>query len=172
MSDLLYGLHPIVRPLCRAHLADAWVDAVLQAKGMTPELGDTDRDDSVQLAAWQQGRDEHGNVIHPDLVVTNNRPGLSYHNVRYPSGKPASLAYHVRLRDDAGRLVGWPGGAPMDDEAYLRVGQLGEARGLVWGGRWKQPHDPCHYERHVEGATLIQIIAVMKEQGDLPETSA
>lgn len=167
MSTLLSDLHAILRLTCREHLAAAWTDPVLVTKAMTPELDDTGRDDAAQLAAWQQGRDGHGNVIHPDLVVTNSRPGLSYHNVRYPSGKAASLAYHIRLRDESGRLVGWPWGAPMDDEAYLRLGQIGEGLGLVWGGRWKHPHDPAHYQLHPNGATLLQVLAAMKEQGDI-----
>jgi D-alanyl-D-alanine carboxypeptidase-like protein len=172
MSSLLRGLHPILMPICRTHLAAAWTDPVLVLKGMTPELHDTDREDSVQLAAWRQGRDEQGNVIDAALVVTNNRPGLSYHNLRYGSGKPCALAYHIRLRDEYGRLVGWPNGAPMDDEAYLRVGQIGERLGNIWGGRWKRPHDPCHFEKHVDGATLVQVIAFIKEHGDIDGLTA
>lgn len=167
MSNLLSDLHLLLQQTCRAHLSDAWMDAVLVLKGMTPELDDTGRLDLAQLHAWQKGRDAHGNVVDPKAVVTNNRPGMSYHNLKYANGTPCSLAYHVRLRDAAGRLVGWPGGAPMDDEAYLRVGLIGERYGLVWGGRWTQPHDPCHYEKHIEGATLVQVIAALKEQGDL-----
>src|SRR6266850_5242742 len=167
MSNLLSALHPIVQPTCRAHLSDAWLDAVLVLKGMTPELDDTDRLDLAQLAAWAKGRNNAGEVVDRKAVVTNNRPGLSYHNVRYPTGKPASLAYHIRLRDREGRLVGFPNAAPMDDEAYLRVGLIGERLGLVWGGRWTQPHDPTHYEKHVEGATLLQVLEVMKSLGEI-----
>lgn len=167
MSNLLADLHPIVQPICRAHLSDAWMDAVIALKRMTPELDDTARLDLAQLNNWMKGRNKAGEIIEPKEVVTNNRPGLSYHNIRYPSGKPCSLAYHIRLRDAQGRLVGFPGGAPMDDEAYLRVGLIGERLGLVWGGRWTQPHDPCHYEKHIEGATLVQIVAAMKGRGDL-----
>ncbi len=29
---------------------------------------------------------------------------------------------------------------------YLELGELGESFGLRWGGRWKMPFDPGHYE--------------------------
>jgi len=29
---------------------------------------------------------------------------------------------------------------------YLKLGELGEGFGLRWGGRWKVPFDPGHYE--------------------------
>lgn len=167
VSNLLSGLHSILIETCREHMAAAWTDPVLVLKGMTPDLDDTDRLDLAQLVNWNKGRNHAGEVVDAKAVVTNSRPGKSYHNVRYPSGKACSLAYHIRLRDRAGRLVGWPGAAPMDDDAYLRLGLLGEKLGLVWGGRWKNPHDPCHYEVHPNGATLAQVHAVILEQGDI-----
>jgi D-alanyl-D-alanine carboxypeptidase len=168
VSNLLSELHPLLIPTCREHLAAAWTDKVLVAKAMTPELDDTARDDTAQLANWLKGRNNAGEIINAAAVVTNSRPGQSYHNVRYPTGKACALAYHIRLRDSSGKLVGWPDAAPMDDEAYERLGLLGEQLGLVWGGRWKTPHDPCHYELHPNGATLAQVLAVIKEQGDIP----
>jgi len=32
------------------------------------------------------------------------------------------------------------------DPAWAVIGELGEALGLRWGGRWKDPHDPGHLE--------------------------
>lgn len=32
------------------------------------------------------------------------------------------------------------------DPAWLVLGLIGEAMGLRWGGRWKSPHDPGHFE--------------------------
>jgi hypothetical protein len=30
--------------------------------------------------------------------------------------------------------------------SWAVLGQIGEGLGLRWGGRWKQPHDPGHFE--------------------------
>jgi hypothetical protein len=29
---------------------------------------------------------------------------------------------------------------------WLKIGLEGEKLGLRWGGRWKKPYDPCHFE--------------------------
>jgi hypothetical protein len=33
-----------------------------------------------------------------------------------------------------------------DDPVWLRLGALGESLGLRWGGRWRVPRDPGHFE--------------------------
>jgi hypothetical protein len=33
-----------------------------------------------------------------------------------------------------------------DDPHYLAMGEEWERRGGIWGGRWKDPHDPYHFE--------------------------
>ena len=32
------------------------------------------------------------------------------------------------------------------DPVWLKTGIIGESLGLKWGGRWKRPHDPGHFE--------------------------
>jgi peptidoglycan L-alanyl-D-glutamate endopeptidase CwlK len=32
------------------------------------------------------------------------------------------------------------------DPVWAKMGVIGEALGLRWGGRWKKPHDPGHFE--------------------------
>lgn len=32
------------------------------------------------------------------------------------------------------------------DQAWTKLGQIGEDLGLRWGGRWVKPHDPGHFE--------------------------
>ena len=34
--------------------------------------------------------------------------------------------------------------------AYNQLGEMGEALGLTWGGRWKIPFDPAHFELRKE----------------------
>lgn len=33
-----------------------------------------------------------------------------------------------------------------NDSIWLKLGLIGESLGLRWGGRWKRPHDPGHFE--------------------------
>jgi len=33
-----------------------------------------------------------------------------------------------------------------EEAPYLELGKMGEDLGLTWGGRWKIPFDPAHYE--------------------------
>ena len=33
-----------------------------------------------------------------------------------------------------------------DDPIWTKIGLIGEKMGLRWGGRWKKPHDPGHFE--------------------------
>lgn len=161
MSRDIEDLHPILRATCMEH------QQLAGEAGVRTLLIETYRDEQAQLDAWQKGRDAAGNIVDRDAVVTNSRPGASWHGVTYGNGRPAALAYHLAvIAPDGVGLVGY-GDVPMVDSVYLMVGKIGEQLGLVWGGRWKQPHDPSHYELHPNGATLSQVMAVMKTQGDL-----
>lgn len=42
-------------------------------------------------------------------------------------------------------LLSKPNWAPQDP-LWWQVGQIGEALGMRWGGRWRQPHDCPHFE--------------------------
>jgi len=37
------------------------------------------------------------------------------------------------------------------DPAWAKLGAIGENLGLRWGGRWKKPHDPGHFEYMLPG---------------------
>lgn len=36
------------------------------------------------------------------------------------------------------------------DPAWAVMGETGEALGFRWGGRWRQPHDPGHFELAID----------------------
>ncbi len=52
--------------------------------------------------------------------------------------------------------------APGAALAFQMIGDIGEAHGLRWGGRWKTPHDPGHLEYLFAG----------ERYRDIPSTSA
>ena len=37
------------------------------------------------------------------------------------------------------------------DPAWAKLGAIGEALGLRWGGRWARPYDPGHFEYLLDG---------------------
>jgi len=87
-----------------------------------------------QAAIYAQGRTA------PGKVVTNARPGFSWHNF--------GRAYDVAVVIE-GRLL-WQGAE------YSRAGKIGKSLGLVWGGDFKGVRgDLGHFEYH-PGLSLAQ----------------
>lgn len=71
--------------------------------------------------------------------VTNCRGGESKHN-NEDNGRPSALAYDC---------VPCIGGKPQwsDQKLYMKVGQIGEAIGLKWAGRWTGSlKETAHFE--------------------------
>ena len=44
-----------------------------------------------------------------------------------------------------------------DDPMWPKLGAIGEALGLRWGGRWRTPHDPGHFEYVVPSVAVAHI---------------
>lgn len=122
-SRRIEDLHPRVQAMARAHLA------ACDAAGIDLLITSTYRDDESQEALYAQGRTA------PGRKVTNARAGQSFHNYR--------LAYDVvPLRN--GKPVWGTTGA--DGELWTRVGELGEAAGLEWAGRWTRFREYPHFQ--------------------------
>lgn len=101
----------------------------------------TFRDFESQDALYAQGRTA------PGKIVTNARGGQSFHNFR--------VAYDVvPLRN--GKPV-W-GTSGEDGALWQRVGELGEAQGLEWAGRWKRFREFPHFQ-FTGGLTLADFQA-------------
>ena len=107
----LKELTPEVRAKAEQHVAKC-LDF-----GITLLVYCTYRDSEAQLALYQQGRTT------PGKIVTNAKPGESYHNFR--------LAYDC-VPVVNGKPV-WDGSDPI----WAVVGRLGEEVGLEWAGRWR-----------------------------------
>ena len=71
-SRRIEDLHPKVQPLVRAFEAHA--DEVLKPQGIDLLITSTYRDHASQQALFDQGRTK------PGKIVTNARPGQSFHN--------------------------------------------------------------------------------------------
>ncbi len=112
-----------------------------RAAGIDLLVTSTYRDAESQAALYAQGRTA------PGKIVTNARPGQSWHNWR-------CAVDVVPLRN--GKPV-W-GTAGEDGKLWARVGTLGEAAGLEWAGRWKSFRELAHFQ-NAQGKTLAQLQA-------------
>ena len=114
--------------------AQAFIDAA-KAKGIDLLVTSTYRDNESQAALFAQGRTT------PGKVVTNAKPGQSWHN--------------WRCALDVVPLVN--GKAVWDDNAlWLQVGKLGKAAGLEWAGDWTTFKEFPHFQ-YTGGLTLAQL---------------
>lgn len=106
------------------YLAVLWE---LHNRGVPFKIGELRRRSSTtQAALYAQGRNAAGQVVHPELVVTNAKPGQSYHE----KGKAGHIEVDRKYRDV--------------------LGQVAEAAGLTWGGRWTTTFGKDGDWQHVE----------------------
>ena len=114
MSRALSDLAEPVRLAAMAFLARC------AAAGLPVLIYCTLRSEAEQAALFAQGRTA------PGRIVTNARAGQSEHN---PDRNGKAWAFDA---------VPTRNGAPLwaDDDALRRMGELGEACGLTWAGRW------------------------------------
>lgn len=103
----------------------------------------TRRDFDAQAALYARGRTRaqldavclHDVQPAPGPIVTNARPGDSYH--QYDCALDV-----VPLRD--GKCVWNTTGA--DGDLWQQLGAIGEACGLEWAGRWKHMREMAHFQ--------------------------
>lgn len=132
-SRSLSDLMPEVQKAAEAHIA------ACASLGIELLVTSTYRDDEAQAALYAQGRTA------PGKVVTNARPGESYHNHR--------IAYDVVIIK-GGKCV-WN----TSDPDWATVGKLGESVGLEWAGRWKGSlKEFAHFQ--APGYTLAKLRAL------------
>lgn len=113
-SRKLEDLHPLVAAKALAH------KNACEQEGIDLLIYSTYRDEETQAGLYAQGRTAPGHI------VTDAKPGYSFHNFR--------CAYDCApLRN--GKPV-WSNDSGPDQKLWERVGQLGEACGLEWAGRW------------------------------------
>lgn len=103
-------LHPLVQEKAHAFLA------MCKERGINVTVTSTYRDHESQNALYAQGRTK------PGRIVTKAQGGQSFHN--------------WRVAFDVVPVVG--GKAVWDDEVlWQKLGDIGIACGLEWGGKWK-----------------------------------
>lgn len=123
MSRSLDDLNPTVASKVRA-----WLSACTAA-GIDVLITCTFRSNEEQARLYAQGRTT------PGAKVTNAKPGQSMHNYHV-------AADFVPMRN--GKPV-W-GTAGADGKLWEQVGELAEAQGLEWAGRWKTFRELAHVQ--------------------------
>lgn len=109
-----------------------------ESRGLKIKIGEAFRTVEEQDALYAQGRTTPGNI------VTNAR-GSSYSS--YHQWGTAFDFYRVDGK-----------GAYYDSDGFFtKVGQIGVALGLEWGGNWKSPVDKPHFQLPDWGSTTAGI---------------
>lgn len=128
-EGVINKLHSSIQPYAKKLLEKAAEDNI--------QLIVTDglRTNAEQQRLYDQGRTT------PGAVVTNAKPGTSWHN--------HGLAFDVAIYVN-GRAT-WPN----DQALWNRVGAIGQSIGLEWGGAWTSFHDNPHFQR-IQGLTIAQ----------------
>jgi peptidoglycan L-alanyl-D-glutamate endopeptidase CwlK len=133
-SRNLTDLHPVVREKAQAFIEKARLQSIDLL------VTSTYRDNESQAVLYAQGRTK------PGLIVTNAKPGQSWHNWR--------CAFDVvPLRN--GKPV-W-GTTGVDGDLWRKVGELGESVGLEWAGRWTGKLREMAHFQYTGGLTLAQL---------------
>lgn len=127
----LNELHPVVKSKAESLLKLA------KQQNIDLVITSTYRDDESQAALYAQGRTK------PGLIVTNAKPGQSWHNWR------CALDV-VPIRN--GKPV-W-GTTGLDGDLWRKVGEIGESVDLEWAGRWTGKLREMAHFQYTGGLTL------------------
>lgn len=103
--------------------AREFMELVLE-KGIKVKIIDGSRTFAQQQALYDQGRTK------PGKVVTNAKPGQSFHNF--------ACAFDIGIFDDDGNYL-------EDSPLYKMAGEIGQSIGLEWGGAWTSMVDEPHF---------------------------
>ena len=128
MTADLSLLHPDILPLCNQLMTD------LAAKGFSAKVTTTYRAPAVEDAL--------------SSAVTSVTAKTSKHCTTLSDGTPAAKAFDISCFDADGNYI-----TNGDDESYSAAGALWQSYaaenpslGLIWGGTWRVPHDPDHFQ--------------------------
>ena len=142
----LSGLNKKFRVRVEAFLQAA--QPILDKHGVTAEVISGLRSWQQQAALYAQGRTK------PGRIVTNARPGSSWHN--YGLAIDLGLFAGGRYLDES---------APSRaDKVYRELGALWTSQGGEWAGNWKSFCESPHFQ-WTAGKTLAQLRSAMEANG-------
>ena len=120
-------------------------DAVLASLGVEGiAVSESIRELAVQMAYYSRGRMHY----HGDVQAMYKAAGLYAIDASEAKRAATWTLDSKHLRGEALDLVPTREGKPWwnaPSEVWTRMGAIGEAHGLIWGGRWKNRDTP-HFE--------------------------
>jgi len=126
-------------PAVQAKFSDFVVNALAAGKPIL--ITDAKRGFFEQELLYKCGRDKNGNVVKKSEIKTNARAGMSWHNF----GRAVDCCFVD------------PTGNPTWEGPWDALGEIGEACGLEWAGRWTGSLREQDHFQDREGATLIDL---------------
>ncbi|MES2941883.1 MAG: M15 family metallopeptidase [Pseudomonadota bacterium] len=152
-SRSLDNLLPVVREKAKRFLDACSRDEWLVRNGITVLVISTERDHESQAVLYAQGRSK------PGKIVTNAKPGYSWHNWRCALDVlPLRHGKEVWGTRGPGKNEDATDDYSNDLEVWQRIGEIGEGVGLEWGGHWQSFKDYPHFQ-YTGGLTLAQMRA-------------
>ena len=160
-ARIISMLHPIVKVMVRKTLIKA-IQTGLKIGIFVG--GRTYEKQAVEYAKGRRLVNGVWQVINQKEVVTDAKPGYSWHNyflavdiVMDGSPKPGLQPSWEAFKDANGDKV----------NDWTQLGGIGESFGLTWGGRWKPPEAPVdapHFQYH-GSLTIDNALALYKSGG-------
>lgn len=105
---------------------------MLLLENITIQVTQSLRSWAEQKALYDEGRDADGNVTDKSRIVTNAKPGYSYHN----------FGLAVDVAPFASGIPDWNVNHPV----WKRIVSVGESVGLVSGSTWRSFPDWPHFQ--------------------------
>jgi len=121
--------------------AEAFV-AALRAEGLRFSILETRRPKLVQVAYFSRGRDDYETICAKyraaKLAIPNEAEAASIITRTMASKHLSGRAMDVVPLTERGTIP-WSVRSQEIADLWLRLGEIGERCGLVWGGRWPDP---------------------------------
>lgn len=140
-ADILSLLHPELRKKVEKLLESC------RAAGIAVYIFEGLRSIERQRELYAKGRNAAGVVIDKKAVVTNAKPGSSYHNY----GLAVDLVFDGDT-EKPGVQWTWDNSKP-----WAKMGALSEAAGLEWAGRWKTFPEMPHSQLKIPGIGIHEL---------------
>jgi peptidoglycan L-alanyl-D-glutamate endopeptidase CwlK len=118
-----------------------------------------------QDALYKQGRNEAGEIVDKDKVVTYAKPGTSWHNYACAVDIVMNMGPRPKIHPTWDSFIDENKDGVND---WVVLGQIGKDYGFEWGGEFKGFVDVPHFQYHRVIATAADALELYNK-GGLPE---
>lgn len=126
-----------------------------EKEGIPIRVTETVRTVKRQNKLYNKGRDDEGNIIKKEKVVTNAK------GEDYSSLHQWGIAFDICIDEK---------GSEYDEEKLKKVGELGKSIGLEWGGDWTTFEDTPHFQLKGYGSSVQVLKDEYQNPGNFADT--